>query len=128
MLRPELFEVRFHALHEHTFAGVDDLHLLYIDLAHHEIFHRFNSLALSIVGHGNHNGLQRLAHLQVHLAAQCECHRSDFLRHLHAVFESTVYQGFIGDREFRQMNRAIAKGEITVERVGVERSERRYEQ
>ena len=76
-------------------------------------------LLVSIDGR-NHDLLKRLAHLDVHLAAQGEHHRSDALGHLHASFEVEVDGSLIDGGELVEMHAVALAAEVLVELVGIE--------
>ena len=68
-LRSQLFEIGFDTLHEDTFVASHIVDALHIHLIHNQICHRLDVLLLAIVEHRNHDGGERLFHLQILLAA-----------------------------------------------------------
>ena len=86
-------------------------------------------LFLCFVYHRNHDTLQRLTHLDVHLTAQSQYHRSNILCHLHTGFQFRIDQAFVGYRELGKVyrNHLVASGhanQVHIQTVGIERSNR----
>ncbi len=70
----ELLEVGLDALHEDTFARIDYLDLLDVDLAEHELRHGEYVGPLAVVDGGEHDAAERLPYLYGRFAAQGESH------------------------------------------------------
>ncbi len=81
-------------------------------------------LALVVVDSGNHDLCQRLTHLDVDLAAQCQNHARNLLCHRHAGLEVDVDTLLVGLGEALQVNRLQLAAEVVVELIGIEGSER----
>ena len=72
----------------------------------------------------NHYLLQRLSHLDVHLAAQGQRHRCNLLCHLHACLEVGIDERSIGNGELLKMNAQQLSAKVVVELVSEEWSQR----
>ena len=81
-------------------------------------------MLLLLVGSRNHDGLQRLTHLDVHLTTQRQHHRGNLLGHLHTSLEVLVDQTLVSYGEAIQMNRVLLTTQILIQLVGIERSKR----
>ena len=80
----------------------------------------------------DHDGLQRLANLNIHLAAQSQHHRRHILCHLHTLFQVLVDQSLVANWEFGQVNRCDlltsgSRDQVTEQLVCIERRDRSHQ-
>ena len=80
--------------------------------------------ALLLVDGGHHDLGQRLAHLDVDLAAQGEHHGGDFLCHVHTGLEVGVDAGLVGLRPAVEVDALQLASEVVVELVAHKRGKR----
>ena len=97
-------EVALHLLHQHA-STLDETEFLHIHLVHDQVLNGLYMLLLLSIDGRNHDGLQRLTHLDVHLTAQRQNHRRNLLGHLHAGFKVFVDLRIICHRELVEMDR-----------------------
>ena len=75
----------------------------------------------------NHNLLEWLAHLDVHLAAQCQYHGGNLLGDGHALLQVVVDGCLVGYWEVVQVNALQLATQVVIQLVGIEWSERSQE-
>src|SRR5699024_2025121 len=95
----ERLEVRLYAFGYQSGRIGDEFHVLDVHFIHDEVADLFDAPARQRVEHRYEDLRQRLAHLDVHLAAQGEHHRGDTLGYGHHLFQFRVYQRSVGRGE-----------------------------
>ena len=116
-------EVTLHFLHQHT-GTLHETKFLDIHLVHDQVLHCLDMLLLFLIDGRNHNSLQRLTHLDIHLATQGKHHRGNLLSHLHAGLQVLVDLSLISYRELVEMYRIELTAQILVKLVCIERCKR----
>ena len=129
--RSQLLEVAFHLLHQHA-GFFYKLKFLHVHFIQNQVFHCLDMTFLLFIDYRNHDALQRLAHLDVHLTAQGQYHGSNILSHPHTGFQFLVYQTFVRFGEVRQVYRYHMVtfrhlNQVHIQAVGIERSNRSHQ-
>ena len=101
--RAQLLKVRFDLLHQDTCRIIHELQLLHVHLVQDQVLHSLDTLLLMSVYNRNHYRMQRLANLDIHLAAKSQYHRRNILSHLHTLFQILVDLRLVVNREIGQV-------------------------
>ena len=94
--------------------------------------HRLYGCALMFVDGRDEQGVQGLAHLDIHLPTQRQRHRRDVLRDLHPFLQLLIDHRFVAHGEVSQMHRfgALASrhgDQVAIETIGIEGCDGRHQ-